>query len=1361
MAASQTIKFEYLNSSNVWTEPATHRNNSTVILCKIIKALNNPSVAEIFMNNRSKDTSATDADAKGTLTSLLTDFSEIRLTDQSTGMILFRGRVYEHKSHYDNQYGSTLKVLAKDHLQELAEYPIDDAPPALRNIIIDPTSSVAYFNSYGKVINRIASQLSIEGFDFSDTTKFEASHAFTSEDLKTGSINDANKYYWDVATGKQFALQVIHDFSQQDPHDNPAEQHFGFDYYVDPNFTSTSTNHVPKPHFNYFKRNTRPGTNQSTTANPVRHGFTVEYPFSGGTKANDQKRFMYSDAEFNTPQDSLYTNAVVHFEESGEGDGDLADDGEVRSNRKHTNSFELIEGHVKNFSKNSNDELTETEFKDRRMYFRLQDGIGTNGRPNDPKIPLLLYRKDPATGGSQIPCGTLHYVSDNGAGNAILVSNIYEQPDTAGESDTPIKTHTYIDDLGGQQKFEVWSESPFTSTTDIELYVTKAIPSGTNFQFPSYNTGTASQSGSTITGSGTIWTDAMIGSTFTFASGAGGGTITDRSSNTSITVETSENVNSSSYVLGTPHIVIDPPTCRASSKFNMKKPLRIQAQGIDSHDVIRKQIVAKLDRYSRATVTTANVRISRYPYTKYVVSAANVSRSTNVLTFSNNAFQNELYKLNNSDSNGIATNDARTFGAKKGMVIAELHSTGAVKRYSFISAFPSSTQITYGANETNTLSLDNPAEYAPIDTSNDVALFVPVEPGHTVRIRNHVWGKDYDILVQKITYDTAPAAINSSIEGVGLDTNDAGVPSTHRMSFARSRVAGGTSDKGYTPNIPRGQQKWSISDGTISATDHNTIAITSTALATTGAFTIGGAVKGFVTVVTGDGRRYHMSTGNIDLPTSGATDARYHAHVLYFRPSSPSMTGGSASLQVKAKSTNTSPPGATEIYSKIAHKDDIIIGWAKADTDTDGKAILHFDGDVFGSSGQLDIDGDGTAAATGAIASNRLKSALLKKGARAWTSNISIRGTAYNQIVWDNGTANTDAVLAFADGSDTITILDGTKTSGLSDNQSYYMYLDGVSGNVTPSFSTTHSDAVGDSKILLAIVVIGDSNKGAKPTILPFNSKVPTINAVAIAADSITTDSLQALSISAGKIQATAIDGKTITGATIRTSESGNRYVLDSNDAKFYGVSGDTPSIYFYNDVGGSTINKYRFRSTAGYVYENYFDDLYFWMSSNYHVNAFNNGNTDWGTSSYRWKDGYFAGDVYYDGGNTGSDSRLKSNIADFTNADSLAFINSLTPRKFNKHGGDTLHYGLVAQEVEAALTDLGIDKTKLGLIKIPTEETSDITRDTVDSTTGEITGNSTAAEANMRTLNYEQLIAPLIGAVKELKRRIEVLEAE
>ena len=370
----------------------------------------------------------------------------------------------------------------------------------------------------------------------------------------------------------------------------------------------------------------------------------------------------------------------------------------------------------------------------------------------------------------------------------------------------------------------------------------------------------------------------------------------------------------------------------------------------------------------------------------------------------------------------------------------------------------------------------------------------------------------------------------------------------------------------------------------------------------------------------------------------------------------------------------------------------------------------------------------------------------------------------------------------------------------MAQNTGYYFYVDaGSSGFLngqtysmaTPS--TTYSDAIGANKVMLATVQTSLNGWGDAPTILPFGSRIPTLNAVQIATGSLTATQIRANTIDTGQIAANAITvneiasgqitaseintasfnttglsainanigsitSGTITGTTIQTSANSgvSRYVLDSNDAKFYGVSGDSPSIYFYN--GGS--NQYRLRSTTGYVYENYFDDLFFWMSTNYHVNAFNNGNTDWGTNSYRWRNGYFAGDVYYNGGNTGSDSRLKSNIVEFTNADSLAFINALTPRKFNKHGGDILHYGLVAQEVEDVLTGLSIDKTKSGLIKIPTAETSDITRDTVDPTTGEITGNSTASEANMRTLNYEQFIAPLIGAVKELKRRIEILES-
>ena len=124
----------------------------------------------------------------------------------------------------------------------------------------------------------------------------------------------------------------------------------------------------------------------------------------------------------------------------------------------------------------------------------------------------------------------------------------------------------------------------------------------------------------------------------------------------------------------------------------------------------------------------------------------------------------------------------------------------------------------------------------------------------------------------------------------------------------------------------------------------------------------------------------------------------------------------------------------------------------------------------------------------------------------------------------------------------------------------------------------------------------------------------------------------------------------------------------------------------------------------------------------------------------YDWDSGTRIADLRWTS-TSASDSRKKTDIIDFSNADSLALINSLRPRKFKKldHGGatvDKLRYGLIAQEVEEALTGLSIDKTKLGLIELP------------------------SSDDEFRRLGYTELIAPLIGAVKELKARIEALEA-
>ena len=103
--------------------------------------------------------------------------------------------------------------------------------------------------------------------------------------------------------------------------------------------------------------------------------------------------------------------------------------------------------------------------------------------------------------------------------------------------------------------------------------------------------------------------------------------------------------------------------------------------GMDSYDKLRKEIAAKLDRTGHATVTKAVTHISRYPYHKIICAAGNIARQTssgdhNQLIVSNNGWANTR-----SSSNAVATNDARTFGLRKGMVVAEISSTGAVRRY--------------------------------------------------------------------------------------------------------------------------------------------------------------------------------------------------------------------------------------------------------------------------------------------------------------------------------------------------------------------------------------------------------------------------------------------------------------------------------------------------------------------------------------------------------------------------------------------------------------------------------------------------------------------------------------------------------
>ncbi|MBU95121.1 MAG: hypothetical protein CL669_06025 [Balneola sp.] len=143
------------------------------------------------------------------------------------------------------------------------------------------------------------------------------------------------------------------------------------------------------------------------------------------------------------------------------------------------------------------------------------------------------------------------------------------------------------------------------------------------------------------------------------------------------------------------------------------------------------------------------------------------------------------------------------------------------------------------------------------------------------------------------------------------------------------------------------------------------------------------------------------------------------------------------------------------------------------------------------------------------------------------------------------------------------------------------------------------------------------------------------------------------------------------------------------------------------------------------------------------------------GSPNFRWHT------VYAGGFLQASSEAGKSNIA---NSDlGLAFINSLTPRKYNTGwSGDRTDYGFVAEEVKAALKAAGKTETNGridgfgGFRFFKGKEERDISnnvkfRNTYkkqDGTTIEAWRNETE---DIAMLDYTQLISPIVTAVKEV----------
>ena len=107
-----------------------------------------------------------------------------------------------------------------------------------------------------------------------------------------------------------------------------------------------------------------------------------------------------------------------------------------------------------------------------------------------------------------------------------------------------------------------------------------------------------------------------------------------------------------------------------------------------------------------------------------------------------------------------------------------------------------------------------------------------------------------------------------------------------------------------------------------------------------------------------------------------------------------------------------------------------------------------------------------------------------------------------------------------------------------------------------------------------------------------------------------------------------------------------------------------------------------------------------------------------------------------------GSDRKIKDNISEIATDFSTQLINGLTPKSYTLKTAKTprTHYGFIAQEVEELLHSLGTSADEVGIV--------------CKSKPGEPDG-----EDNYYSLNYTNLIAPMVSVIQQLSRRVEELE--
>ena len=223
-----------------------------------------------------------------------------------------------------------------------------------------------------------------------------------------------------------------------------------------------------------------------------------------------------------------------------------------------------------------------------------------------------------------------------------------------------------------------------------------------------------------------------------------------------------------------------------------------------------------------------------------------------------------------------------------------------------------------------------------------------------------------------------------------------------------------------------------------------------------------------------------------------------------------------------------------------------------------------------------------------------------------------------------------------------------------------------------------------------------------------------------------------------GRIRALRNVGSTAYIAEFRNQHSvyGGGVQFKSNNT--YG----TLELVNYNASGNASI----YNSTGGWHWTGN-------LQTHSHVSPWTDDISDLGTSSKRWDDIYATNDTIET-----SDRNKKENIA--VSDLGLSFVNKLKPVSFKRKGKTRTHYGLIAQDIETLLSDIGKSTTDFAaFIKTEiTEEKYDDARSVPD---GKNVGDIMTPAHTAYGLRYNEFIAPLIKAIQELSAKVDSLETE